>query len=125
VGWTLAEGLYLGTSAQWVATAWTPESDECNPESAGGVSGARQELLSIRRLVDPIREILFSPNGDWLAARTGGGLRLLDGSRHLDTTRTTASEAGSVDPYPGNPTGMELLVPWSGQAARIPGWSAS
>lgn len=58
----------------------------------------QQELLSIRRLADPIREILFSPNGDWLAARTGSGLRLLDGSHDLDTTKTTASEASLTDP---------------------------
>ncbi|MGA2656498.1 MAG: protein kinase [Verrucomicrobiota bacterium] len=41
----------------------------------------QQELLSIRRLAEPIREILFSPDGNWLAAKTAKGLRLLDGSR--------------------------------------------
>ncbi|MDH7501282.1 MAG: hypothetical protein QHJ82_01030 [Verrucomicrobiota bacterium] len=56
----------------------------------------QQELLSIRRLADPIREIVFSPDGDWLAARTASGLRLLDGSRDLDATRTTVSELSSI-----------------------------
>jgi WD40 repeat protein len=41
----------------------------------------QQELLSIRRLAEPIREILFSPDGNLLAAKTTGGLRLLDASR--------------------------------------------
>ena len=43
----------------------------------------QQELLSIQRLADPIRDILFSPDGHWLAAKTLGGLRLLDGSADL------------------------------------------
>jgi WD40 repeat protein len=41
----------------------------------------RQELLSIWNLADPIREILFSPDGNTLAAKTSSGLRLLDASR--------------------------------------------
>ena len=44
----------------------------------------QQELLSIRRLAEPIREILFSPDGNWLAARTLGGLQLLDASSELN-----------------------------------------
>jgi len=41
----------------------------------------QQELLSIQRIADQIRNILFSPDGNWLIARTASGLRLLDGSR--------------------------------------------
>ncbi len=41
----------------------------------------QQELLSIQRLADPFGEILFSPDGDWLAAQTTRGLQLLDASR--------------------------------------------
>jgi WD40 repeat protein len=41
-------------------------------------SRTQQELLSIRRLADPIGDIVFSPGGDWLAAQTTRGLRLLD-----------------------------------------------
>jgi WD40 repeat protein len=50
----------------------------------------QQELLSIQRLVDPIRDILFSPDGQWLAAKTVSGLRLLDGSRDRPTAKATA-----------------------------------
>jgi WD40 repeat protein len=42
---------------------------------------AQQELLSIQRLADPISDILFSPDGNWIVAKTGKGLRLLDASR--------------------------------------------
>jgi hypothetical protein len=44
-------------------------------------SRAQQELLSIQRLADPISDILFSPDGNWIVAKTGKGLRLLDASR--------------------------------------------
>ena len=37
----------------------------------------QQELLSMQRLADPIRDIVFSPDGRWLAAKTLRGLRLL------------------------------------------------
>jgi WD40 repeat protein len=50
----------------------------------------QQELLSIQRLADPVRDILFSPDGHWLAAKTLGGLRLLDGSGDRDTVKKTA-----------------------------------
>jgi WD40 repeat protein len=40
----------------------------------------QQELLSIQRLTNPIRDIRFSPNGNWLAVKTMKGLQLLDGS---------------------------------------------
>ncbi len=50
----------------------------------------QQELLSIQRLADPVRDILFSPDGHWLAAKTLGGLRLLDGSGDRDAGKTTA-----------------------------------
>jgi serine/threonine protein kinase/WD40 repeat protein len=41
----------------------------------------QQGLLSIQRLADPMMEITFSPDGNWLAARAAGGLRVLDASR--------------------------------------------
>jgi serine/threonine protein kinase/WD40 repeat protein len=44
----------------------------------------QQELLSIQRLADPIRNIVFSPNGKWLGAKTVSGLLLLDGSPERD-----------------------------------------
>jgi len=50
----------------------------------------QQELLSIQRLADPVRDILFSPDGHWLAAKTLGGLRLLDGSGDRDAGKQTA-----------------------------------
>jgi WD40 repeat protein len=50
----------------------------------------QQELLSIQRLADPVRDILFSPDGHWLAAKTLGGLRLLDGSGDRDAGKKTA-----------------------------------
>ncbi|MCI0539328.1 MAG: hypothetical protein L0Z50_29320 [Verrucomicrobiales bacterium] len=40
----------------------------------------QQELLSIRQLTNPAREIRFSSDGDWLAVKSMKGLRLLDGS---------------------------------------------
>jgi WD40 repeat protein len=39
----------------------------------------QQELLSIQQLANPIKDILFSPDGKWLAAKTAKGLRLLHG----------------------------------------------
>jgi eukaryotic-like serine/threonine-protein kinase len=56
----------------------------------------QQELLSIQRLADPIRDILFSPDGNWLVAKTKSGLRLLDGSRDDDPAKTTASGRSSA-----------------------------
>jgi len=56
----------------------------------------QQELLSIQRLADPTSDILFSPDGNWLAAKTASGLRLLDGSRDPDVRRITASGNGSA-----------------------------
>ncbi len=41
----------------------------------------RQELLSIQRLANPINDILLSPDGNLLAAKTLGGFQLLDASR--------------------------------------------
>ena len=52
----------------------------------------QQELLSTQRLDDPIREILFSPDGDWLVAKTASGLRLLDGSREPEAQRAMPSQ---------------------------------
>ena len=57
----------------------------------------QQELLSFRRLTEPIREILFSPDGNWLVAKTTGGLRLLDGSQDDDLRKPPASESNSPD----------------------------
>ena len=50
----------------------------------------QQELLSIQRLADPISDVLFSPDGNWLVAKTTSGLRLLDGSRDHDAAKTMA-----------------------------------
>jgi WD40 repeat protein len=53
----------------------------------------QQELLLIQRLADPLREILFSPDGNWLAARTVGGLRLLNATSERDApTRNPVAE---------------------------------
>ena len=53
----------------------------------------QQELLSIRRLTEPTREILFSPDGNWLAARTVAGLQLLDAStKRNDVANGSGSE---------------------------------
>lgn len=40
----------------------------------------RQELLSIQQLANPMKDVLFSPDGKWLAVKTAKGLRLLAGS---------------------------------------------
>jgi WD40 repeat protein len=58
----------------------------------------QQELFSIQRLADPVRNILFSPNGHWLAAKTLGGLRLLDASGDRDAAKKTALGNGPADP---------------------------
>lgn len=47
----------------------------------------QQELLSIRRLAEPFRDILFSPDGNWLMSRTVQGLRLLDATRNLHAVK--------------------------------------
>jgi WD40 repeat protein len=52
----------------------------------------QQELLSIRRLAEPIRDILFSPDGNWLAAKTMSGLRLLDGRASETPTHPSGGE---------------------------------
>ena len=57
----------------------------------------QQELLSIQRLADPVRDVLFSPDGHWLAAKTLGGLRLLDGSGDCDGAKKTALGNGPAD----------------------------
>jgi WD40 repeat protein len=57
----------------------------------------QQELLSIQRLADPIRDILFSPDGHWLAAKTLGGLRLLDGSGERNAVKKTALGTSPAD----------------------------
>ncbi len=57
----------------------------------------QQELLAIQRLADPARDILFSPDGHWLAAKTLAGLRLLDGSAEHDFVRKTALGNGPAD----------------------------
>ena len=56
----------------------------------------QQELLSLQRLADPLRDILFSPDGSWLVAKTMTGLRLFNGSRDLEAMKTTALERSSV-----------------------------
>jgi WD40 repeat protein len=40
----------------------------------------QQELLSIQQLTNPMKDIRFSPDGNWLAVKTAKGLRLLHGS---------------------------------------------
>jgi WD40 repeat protein len=50
----------------------------------------QRELLSIQRLADPIREIVFSPEGSWLVAKTMAGLLLLDGARDSDPQKTAS-----------------------------------
>lgn len=57
----------------------------------------QQELLSIRRLAEPLREILFSPDGNWLVAKTLGGLHLLDGSTDHEAGKKTAFGNGPAD----------------------------
>jgi WD40 repeat protein len=58
----------------------------------------QQELLSIRRLAEPIREILFSPDGNWLVAKTTGGLRLLDGTRDHATSKPATAGHSAAGP---------------------------
>lgn len=48
----------------------------------------QQELLSVQRLADPIGDVLFSPDGNWLVGKTASGLRLLDGSRDQQAAKT-------------------------------------
>jgi WD40 repeat protein len=50
----------------------------------------QQELLSLQRLGDPVSDLLFSPDGNWLLGKTAKGLRLLDGSRDRDPAKATA-----------------------------------
>ncbi|MBM3841443.1 MAG: hypothetical protein FJ398_26535 [Verrucomicrobia bacterium] len=40
----------------------------------------QQELLSLRQLANPMKDIRFSPDGTWLAVKTTKGLQLFDGS---------------------------------------------
>ena len=41
---------------------------------------AHQELFSIQQLTNPMKDIRFSPEGNWLAVKTMKGLQLIDGS---------------------------------------------
>ena len=52
----------------------------------------QQELLSMQRLADPFRDILFSSDGNWLVAKTMTGLLLMDGSQESHDAKTTAQE---------------------------------
>jgi hypothetical protein len=36
-----------------------------------------QELLAMKRIADPVQDLLFSPDGDWLILKTLTGLHLL------------------------------------------------
>ena len=56
----------------------------------------QQELLSMQRLADPIRDIVFSPDGNWLVGKTTRGLRLLDGSRDREPAKTAVLERSSA-----------------------------
>jgi WD40 repeat protein len=37
----------------------------------------QQELLAMKRIADPVQDLLFSPDGDWLILKTLTGLHLL------------------------------------------------
>ncbi len=98
--WETGTGKLLGTcrghtqGVRWLAL--TPDGETLASVSDDSTLRfwnvrTQQELLSIQRLVDPVREIVFSPDGQWLAARTASGLRLLDGSQ--DRTRAAPSIA--------------------------------
>jgi eukaryotic-like serine/threonine-protein kinase len=88
--WDTATGKLLGVckghtqGVRWLAFA--PDAETL--ASVGDDSTLRfwnvrtqQQLLSISRIADPIRDILFSQDGSWLAAKTMNGLHLLDGSQ--------------------------------------------
>ncbi len=45
----------------------------------------------------PIRDILFSPDGHWLAAKTLSGLRLLDSSADREAGKKTALGTSASD----------------------------
>jgi WD40 repeat protein len=38
----------------------------------------QQELLAMKRIADPVQDLLFSPDGDWLILKTLTGLHLLN-----------------------------------------------
>src|SRR6266702_6519314 len=38
----------------------------------------QQELLAMKRIADPVQDLLFSPDGNWLILKTLSGLRLLN-----------------------------------------------
>lgn len=56
----------------------------------------QQQLLSIQRVADPVRDIVFSQDGNWLAAKTMSGLRLLDGSREGLAAKTAVQQTSST-----------------------------
>ena len=95
--WDTRDGSFLGVcrghtqGVRWLAFA--PDTETLASVSDDSTLRfwnvrTQQELLSIQRLVDPVRDIRFSPDGDWLAAKTVSGLWLLDGSFSSDMKET-------------------------------------
>lgn len=99
--WDTRTGKYMGVckghtqGVRWLA--FTPDAETL--ASVGDDSTffcwnvrTQQELLSIKRLADPFRDILFSSDGNWLVAKTMSGLLLMDGSQEGHDAKTTAQE---------------------------------
>jgi WD40 repeat protein len=78
--WEYAEGHTQGV--RWLAFA--PEGETLASVSDDSTLrfwnvGTQQELLSILQLANPVRDLRFSPDGNYLAVNTLKGLQLLDG----------------------------------------------
>jgi WD40 repeat protein len=87
--WDTSTGKMLGVcrghtqGVRWLAFA--PERDTLASVSDDSTLRfwnvrTQQELLSIQQLTNPMKEIRFSPDGNWLAVKTTKGLALLNGS---------------------------------------------
>jgi WD40 repeat protein len=86
--WDTRTGILLGIckghtqGVRWLAFA--PEGDTLASVSDDSTLRfwnvrTQQELLSIQQLANPMRDLRFSPNGNYLAVNTLKGLQLLDG----------------------------------------------